>query len=486
MKKVYLTSLFLLSYLLSYSQDVIVTSFYFDNNSTEVKPTQFDDYLDILTMPIDSIVLEGHADNVGDQGNNFDLSLERTEAVAAFLMSLGIYEPQIKMYAYGEDRPSESNQTKWGQAQNRRVEVSIFLSPTILEPEPYLTEKTNTKITDEAIADNSTLFTFLERQQEVQYFRISNRKDTAIKSKDGLIFYFPRNAFKTSCDSVNVQLKEFNNRKSMILSNVQTVSNSRLLYSRGMYEIQAFCGNKTVSLGRNKKYTAFVPTEIQHPAREKVYGFSGERDPNTNQINWTPTSDNALKYYDSYYFTSYRYGWRARKYFFLIRWLVPAEKKRARRVLIARRERSRKFQEKYDQIDFTKLTSLSKEETKYYIFESANLGYSNLDIFDKEDRRNFIPQKIKLKDEITRNCTVNVVFPDQRSMLMPTQKKAQYFEFEELPKGRKVYLIAIKLEGQDKMKMSVQEAVIDGKDIELTLKPVASMDEMNAILDILD
>lgn len=71
------------------------------------------------------ISIEGHADSVGTNGYNEQLSLDRARSVADELIANGTSPRRISTRGYGESRPIASNSTASGRAKNRRVEVVI-------------------------------------------------------------------------------------------------------------------------------------------------------------------------------------------------------------------------------------------------------------------------------------------------------------------------------------------------------------------------
>jgi outer membrane protein OmpA-like peptidoglycan-associated protein len=55
------------------------------------------------------------------------MSLERAQAVAAYLVSLGVRkESEITAVGYGAGQPIADNNTADGVADNRRVEITIL------------------------------------------------------------------------------------------------------------------------------------------------------------------------------------------------------------------------------------------------------------------------------------------------------------------------------------------------------------------------
>jgi outer membrane protein OmpA-like peptidoglycan-associated protein len=67
----------------------------------------------------------GHADSVGSDSYNQDLSERRAMNVASVLMQGGVIRQRLITQGYGESRPIASNTTDDGRARNRRVEVYI-------------------------------------------------------------------------------------------------------------------------------------------------------------------------------------------------------------------------------------------------------------------------------------------------------------------------------------------------------------------------
>jgi peptidoglycan-associated lipoprotein len=73
------------------------------------------------------IEIEGHTDNVGSQEGNYQLGLDRAEAVKRYLyMQHQIPLHKISVISYGEEKPVAPNTTRAGRAQNRRVVVRVL------------------------------------------------------------------------------------------------------------------------------------------------------------------------------------------------------------------------------------------------------------------------------------------------------------------------------------------------------------------------
>jgi outer membrane protein OmpA-like peptidoglycan-associated protein len=73
----------------------------------------------------DQVMITGYTDNVGEDADNFALSLQRAEAVRDQLVSLGADANKFHVAGAGEANPIADNNTDEGRAKNRRVEVAV-------------------------------------------------------------------------------------------------------------------------------------------------------------------------------------------------------------------------------------------------------------------------------------------------------------------------------------------------------------------------
>ena len=75
--------------------------------------------------PTSKFSIEGHTDNSGKADANLKLSEERAAAVKNYLVENGIAADRLTSSGYGQTKPIDSNKTKSGKANNRRVEVKL-------------------------------------------------------------------------------------------------------------------------------------------------------------------------------------------------------------------------------------------------------------------------------------------------------------------------------------------------------------------------
>ena len=71
------------------------------------------------------INIYGHADSLGTDKYNLELSLKRAESVKNYLINFGIPIQSISIKALGETDPIADNSTRDGRAKNRRVFLEI-------------------------------------------------------------------------------------------------------------------------------------------------------------------------------------------------------------------------------------------------------------------------------------------------------------------------------------------------------------------------
>ncbi len=73
--------------------------------------------------PERSLLIEGHTDNTGDYDFNYNLSVQRANAVRSALAEHGIAAARIVAKGLGENSPVASNNSESGRQRNRRVDL---------------------------------------------------------------------------------------------------------------------------------------------------------------------------------------------------------------------------------------------------------------------------------------------------------------------------------------------------------------------------
>jgi len=109
----------------------VPSDFSFDPGSATIKPGMRPT-LDELARDLDAqglsqllIRIVGFTDSVGDDAANDTLSLARANAVRAYLQGKGVAAGRIHVEGWGERQPAADNDSKYGRALNRRVEIYL-------------------------------------------------------------------------------------------------------------------------------------------------------------------------------------------------------------------------------------------------------------------------------------------------------------------------------------------------------------------------
>lgn len=105
---------------------VVLPGIQFEFNKAIIKPESESVLIQAYSSLNDhqEIVVEisGHADAVGSDDYNRDLSARRAESVKQWMVNKGIAANRLTSVGYGESNPIASNDTEEGRALNRRIE----------------------------------------------------------------------------------------------------------------------------------------------------------------------------------------------------------------------------------------------------------------------------------------------------------------------------------------------------------------------------
>ncbi|NOQ72788.1 MAG: OmpA family protein [Crocinitomix sp.] len=214
-----------------------------------------------------SIQLIGHTDADGSDTYNSKLSKKRVEFVRNQLIELGCSKDKITVDYKGEKNPLNANKNDTDKEQNRRVEI-VWQKP-------------------EAIAASSIqdLYNLLEQQK--QTFCINPNRDTILTLDQGTVIVVPAGSFKTqSKDCILLKTKEVYKLSDMLLENLSTTSDGRLLETAGMVYTEATDqdGN-SIYLKKGTELTIMIPTDT---LRADMQLFTGARNATTNHMDWAP------------------------------------------------------------------------------------------------------------------------------------------------------------------------------------------------------
>lgn len=101
----------------------------FDSNSATIK-SQFRPVLNSFSdslrrNPGTHVVIVGHTDSTGGAHINDPLSLNRANAARDYIFNQGVRGPRIQTEGRGAREPVASNESAWGRAKNRRIDIFV-------------------------------------------------------------------------------------------------------------------------------------------------------------------------------------------------------------------------------------------------------------------------------------------------------------------------------------------------------------------------
>lgn len=98
----------------------------FDVGKATIKPESMGEINRIVTLMTENpdlkFSVEGHTDSTGNPASNQTLSEQRSQAIVAKLVELGIAQDRLTAVGKGQNSPIADNNTDEGRAKNRRVE----------------------------------------------------------------------------------------------------------------------------------------------------------------------------------------------------------------------------------------------------------------------------------------------------------------------------------------------------------------------------
>ncbi|MDQ3049112.1 MAG: OmpA family protein [Bacteroidota bacterium] len=508
----------------SYAQEeMLQRSLYFETGKSglsEVSKSELDSIIDSLHRYASySVFIKGNTDNIGDSLYNKKLSEKRVGAVQEYLKGKGIPPSKFSGVAFGMEKPIADNTTVEGKQKNRRVDVAVSFTRV-----------------DSSTSLPTIWELYKQTERKPQEFRINPLKDTALRCEYGTVVYIKANSFKlvSPCKSgpIIFKIKEDFLRSDMILDNLSTTSNGRIIETQGMVFTEASdCTGKKLSLIKGKDLVISVPTDkIVSDARI----FQGNRTPHDSIMNWTVSNTSVLSNFtlneiDCCHEWLGCGGSSACPFFFckikrFFRRLLGKKDgvKNPPRITPELENKCLVLQDLYNKYkvedpgalvralnqplldsfkvntieqlqDTLRKINLQKVEISYqnktlnyddfqfYIFNSPRLGWSNVDVFVDIKKEDMVTMKINMKADKNTDC--KLVFKN-RNFVIPADKKGKKYAFIDVPRGEAVWVVALKfLDGSPYLHM--EEATIEDKTINVNLK-VLTLEELKERLKLLN
>ncbi|MEY2924306.1 MAG: hypothetical protein RLZZ337_854 [Bacteroidota bacterium] len=287
MKKLLVFSLFMSFFLQGYSQiKQFSTRVYFETASSKLDSNsilKLGQVVDSLkTYESYRIYLRGNTDSIGDSAYNHTLSENRLRIVQYYLVDHGIADSIFKAEALGEEKPIADNETEEGKQRNRRVDIMVKYKEKV------------------AIDSNDLLPSIWElykkTERKPQEFCIDNSRDTFVRCEQGTLIKIKANTFRQSrkCkeECVTFEVSEDFLQSDMILDNLATTSNGRMIETQGMVYLNAKdCKGNDLKITRGSDLLIFQPTDT---IIDNAKIFTGNRTGHDSDMNWTVNNTSVL------------------------------------------------------------------------------------------------------------------------------------------------------------------------------------------------
>jgi hypothetical protein len=129
---------------------------------------------------------------------------------------------------------------------------------------------------------------FKSTMTESQFFDIKGNQDNVVEGENGTIILMTKGSFKDAngdviTENIKVELTEALAQSDMILSNLNTTSNGKLLETDGMLYFNATSNGKQLIINTDNPIQIQMPTEKKKP---NMKAYAGTRDEKGN-MNWS-------------------------------------------------------------------------------------------------------------------------------------------------------------------------------------------------------
>lgn len=245
-----------------------VDDYHLDNTDNK----ELDDLIKKLqSEPYFELTLSAHTDADASNSYNQQLSHKRANSVYQYLVSKGINKNQIHSLWHGENKPKDSNNNETGKAENRRVEIEVFVYDF----------KNSNDILKEFTKDYNQTFKLKAGDNTIQ----GKHGTTITIPKDALV---DENGKAVPYEKVTLTLQEYQNPKDAYLNQLSTISEGKILESGGMFYLKAEIDNKELKVKEGSSLKIDMPSQFIKTDMEL---FTGVKNETNNTIEWVPTNN---------------------------------------------------------------------------------------------------------------------------------------------------------------------------------------------------
>ncbi len=168
----------------------------------------------------------------------------------------------------------------------KRITIILIFASLLISCQ----KSTKIQINDYAIQINKLTDLITKVDKNKQVFKFSTKDKQTVIAKNGLKFLFDANQLETEdgsplTDSIIIEVIECLNQIDFIQSNIQTISQGKLIVSGGAYKISMLSNGKQLKLKHNDSLTVYLPRFSD----EEMSLFYGQKDSLSN-IQWLNTN----------------------------------------------------------------------------------------------------------------------------------------------------------------------------------------------------
>jgi hypothetical protein len=375
--------------------------------------------------------ITGEISSKGGKRHRDIVAAKRAEAVRVYFEGKGI--PSSNIYinkSMNTKGRAVTTAHKGSKAPEGLYSVRVYM-PSSKKPVMY-TES----IIDEEIGKQEHCYT------------INPLKEDSIFAPEGTVLKFKPNTFEYLSgedvrDEVVICIREYYSLQDIIMNDLATISNKRMLETGGMLHISATCKGYELKVKQGKSYVIRMPARDVLP-RMKL--FAGEE--KGGIVDWKETDIRN----------------------------VPA----ANTTPVVTEDSEVSIEgEGWGSVFEGVYTPPNEAE---YVFQSTRLNWINCDRFPAESERT----NLFVKVDTSMNLAVRVVFKDMRSVMPAYYSGVNAVQVDNIPVGEQATIICYKMDEKKNVYLAYKDIRIQKNGVEGLQLALSSLDEMKSYLKTLE
>jgi len=255
------------------AQNTFTESVYFDLDQHELaadaKSTLDQFVQDLQYLEGLEIILRANTDAQGSNFYNKKLGERRAHSVRQYLAKQKIASKTATVENFGEENPAYSNDEEGGRSKNRRVDIIVSTSSALTLDD---------------------LFEQWQQDQE-QFYTIDGSKDVRLIGENGTNIWIPSGSLvledgNQPIGKIKLSLKEAYDFSTMLMSNLSTNADDKLLETGGKIYLEAEANGQQLKIKKGETLTIALPSK---EFKEDMQLFTGAIDPHGDVANWELT-----------------------------------------------------------------------------------------------------------------------------------------------------------------------------------------------------